>query len=201
MWRCAGLFVMVLVLLADVGAAQETAGAVSRVKGEATASVGGSTRTLSQGSPVFTGDRIRTGSDTRVEITMTDRAVITLGDDTEFTIGEFEEAERGRIFGLFEGVFLAVSGVVADGRASPMTVRTRLGLVGVRGTTVWGVQSPEKLQVVLLDGRIFVESAGRRIDITEPLTLTTVLPGAPPTAPVRVSPEALEAAQRTVAFE
>lgn len=199
--KLAPFFMLVPLLFATAVAAQEIAGTVSRAKGEATATFGRSTRTLAPGTPVFVGDRILTGDDTRLEIRMTDGAVVTLGDGSEFTVGEFEAAERGRLFGLFRGVFLAVSGTLADGRTSPMTVQTQLAIVGVRGTTVWGVQRPDQLQVVLLDGRIFVESVGRRIDLTEPLTLTTVLPGAPPTEPVRVSDEALEAAKRTVAFE
>jgi hypothetical protein len=195
------LIVLFGALTMSAVAAQEAAGNVSRVRGEATARFGPETRSLTVGSAVFAGDRILTGKNTRLEITMVDEAVVTLGDESEFSIGEFEEAARGRIFGLFQGVFLAVSGQLAKGRTSPMTVQTRLATIGIRGTTVWGVQSPEKLQVVLLDGRIFVESVGRRVELTEPRTLTTVLPGAPPTAPVRVSDEALEAAQRTVAFE
>ncbi len=195
--------VLVVLCLAPVVAlAQEAAGSVTRLKGTATAAISGVARTLGPGSPVFAGDRIRTGNDTRLELRMADQAVITLGDDTEFTVGEFEAGERGRVLGLVQGVFLAASGTLRDGRLSPATLYTPLAVIGVRGTTVWGVQSPEKLQVVLLDGRlVFVESQGRRIDLTEPLTLTVVVPGEAPTAPARVPPDALEAAKRTVAFD
>lgn len=191
-----------LLLSASPSHAVDPAGAVSRLKGTARTEVAGIVRPLAVGSEVFAGDKILTAKGTRIEIRMTDGGIITLGDDSVFTIGAFEAAERGRVLGLVKGVFLALTGKLPGGGLSPMTIHTPLAVIGVRGTTLWGQQDPTRLQVALLDGkRVFVESAGRRVELTVPLTGTSVLPGRPPTEPSRWSDERLNAAKRTVAFE
>lgn len=198
---CLALLIVILAVAPSSALAQEAAGTITRLKGEAMAGVADLRRPLAVGSPIYVGDRITTGTRTRVEMTMADGSVITLGDGSEFTIGDFEAEERGRVFGLLRGVFLAVSGTLSSGSTSLLTIGTPFGTIGVRGTTLWGTQSAEKLEVVLIDGRIFVESRGRRIELTTPRTATTVLPGAAPTPPAPVSEEELEAARRTIAFE
>jgi hypothetical protein len=195
------LLVLALVSSPPVAAAAEVAGVVSRVQGSATATSAGASRPLTADGEVFAGDQIATGKDSRLEVRMADGAVITLGDGSVFTIGAAEPEKRGRVYGLFRGVFLAVSGKLADGRTSNLTILTPVASVGIRGTSFWGSQSPELFQIVLLEGTgVVVESAGRRVVLTKRESGTRVEAGRAPTSPTQWSGERLDAAKASVAF-
>jgi hypothetical protein len=195
------LVVVALIATTSVATAAEVAGVVSRLQGSATATAAGVSRPLAANGEVFPGDQIATGKDSRLEIRMADGAVITLGDDGLFTIGGIEPEKRGRVYGLFQGVFLAVSGKLADGRTSKLTILTPVATVGIRGTTFWGSQSPDLFEIVLLDGTgVYVESAGRRVVLTRPESGTRVEVGRAPTKPSPWEGDRLNAAKATVAF-
>lgn len=201
--RSAGLLLLLLLfaLVTPVRAA-DVAGTVARLQGSATAGLDGARRDLTEGAPLRFGDRIMTGTSSRLEMRMHDGAVITLGENANFTIGAFEREERGGVYGLLRGAFLAISGKLDDATSSPMTVISPIATAGIRGTTVWGEQSPDKLEMALFDGkRVFVEAQGRRVDLTEPLFGTTVLPGQPPTKPKRWGDPKIEKAKTSVAFD
>ncbi len=145
-------------------ASEDQAGTVVRLQGTAVAGDRG--RPLAVGSPVHYGERIATKSNTRLRLRLIDGAVITLGDHSTFTIQGFAPEEQGTIFDLTNGVFLGISGALG-GVDRPMTIKTNLGTVGIRGTTFWGRLDPGHLQVALIDGaRVFVEASGRRYELT-----------------------------------
>ncbi len=202
-WRWLALVLGLLVVAPAAVTAAEPAGAVERLKGRAAATLAGVERALFVGGQVHVGDRIATGPESRLEVRLTDGATITLGDDSVFTIGGFDTDDRGRVLGLFQGVFLAVTAEIAKASGGGrLTVLTELATIGIRGTTLWGSQEPERLQIALLAGTgVFVEGSGIRVEMTETLTGTSVTPGRPPTAPSRWSDERIEAARRSVAFD
>ena len=79
--------------------AAELAGKVSRVKGDASAVVGGTSRKLSEGEKIFVGETLRTGKDTRLEIVMIDEAKLTLGDNSRLLVETYlfnESANTGK---------------------------------------------------------------------------------------------------------
>ncbi|MCW5699681.1 MAG: FecR domain-containing protein [Rhodospirillales bacterium] len=198
------LIVLVFALLVTITAAHsaEIAGKVSRLQGAATATASGVSRDLKAGAAIMFGDRILTGESSRLEMRMHDGAVITLGDNAHFTIGEFESDDRGGVFGLFRGAFLAVSGKINESTSSPLTVLTPNAVAGVRGTTIWGEQDGETLSMALFEGKLlFVESRGLRVDLTEPLFGTTVKAGKRPTKPKRWGDAKIEKAKASVAFK
>lgn len=198
--RSACLLLLLVMSLTPAHAA-DVAGTVARLQGSATAALAGSSRDLTEGAPLQFGDRIMTGAASRLEMRMHDGAVITLGENANFTIGAFEREERGGVYGLLRGAFLAVSGKINDTTSSPMTVISPIATAGIRGTTIWGEQSPDKLEMALFDGtHAFVEAQGRHVDLTDPLFGTTVVAGQPPTKPKRWGDPKIAKAKASVAF-
>ena len=198
----APLVILMFAVAAPTATAQDVAGTVIRLQGAAMArSPDGTARALAPGVDVLVGEQITTDRNTRLRLRLIDGAVITLGDHSTFTLAGYEPASRGVVLDLLQGVFLGVTGLVEDDTPAPITVETPLGSFGVRGTTFWGRQGPGRMEVAILDGRaVFVESAGVRVELDEPLLGTDVFPGEAPTPPSRWSDERLEASRLTVAF-
>ena len=185
-------------------AAQDIAGRVSRLSGTAIATAGGLSRGLRLGADVHIGDKISTARNTRLQMTMTDDAVITLGDHSFFVIEEYGDAGQGgsAALELIQGVFLAASGALTKVRPDNVVIATPLASIGIRGTEFWGEQSSRSLTVALLDGLgVYIENPDGRVDLTETGAFTTVTGfGVAPTTPTQIDPDVLAAARRTVTF-
>jgi len=178
--RTVRLLTLLLVFALPMGVdAAEKAGTVSRLKGAAIATQAGESRALAVGAPVFIGDRLSTGRDTRIEMNMTDGTILTLGDHSTFILEDYGES-RGAVMELVQGV-----------------------LLGVSGTTFWGGQETDRLGVVMLEGTaVTVTTAGGTVELTEPYASTNVTdPTQVPTPPGTWSPERLATARKTVSFE
>jgi hypothetical protein len=167
-------------------AAEQAAGAVDRLTGEATATRGGFTRPLFADAQVFEGDRIETGREARLRLAMADGGVITLGADAVMIVRGYRTGPRPRAtLELIGGAFLATTGAIAGPDPDAFTIQTPSAILGVRGTTVWGEQKDDHLAVLLLAGTaVEVISPGGTAILTERNDGTDVRGEAPPTAPV-----------------
>ncbi len=145
----------------------DEAGIVLRLRGLATAVYGDRNRTLAVGDAVKYGEQIATATNTRLQLRLLDGAVITVGDNSTFTVEGYEPDDKGIIFDFLNGVFLGITDSEDEKRTVPMTIETTLGAIGIRGTTFWGRIDPGHLQVALLEGRsVFVDAFGQRIELT-----------------------------------
>jgi len=201
--RTVRLLTLLLVFALPMGVdAAEKAGTVSRLKGAAIATQAGESRALAVGAPVFIGDRLSTGRDTRIEMNMTDGTILTLGDHSTFILEDYGES-RGAVMELVQAVLLGVSGSLAKLRDDGMTIQTPVATIGIRGTTFWGGQETDRLGVVMLEGTaVTVTTAGGTVELTEPYASTNVTdPTQVPTPPGTWSPERLATARKTVSFE
>lgn len=201
---CIMLVLVALALgVATPAAAADLAATVLRLQGTAMArSPEGEARALDTGAELYVGEEIRTEADTRLRMRLIDGAVITLGDHSTFTLVGYQPESEGMVLDLIEGVFRAVSGTINEQQARPMTVRTPLGVMGIRGTTFWGRQHEDHLEVALLEGKsVFVESEGVRVVLDEAKEGTDVLPGQPPTPPKPWGQQRLDAAAAMVSFQ
>jgi len=201
------IFAILVLALWTAGAAGavELAGTVTRVKGDATARQDGEApRPLGEGSAIFVGDAVTTGIATRLEIRLTDDAVVILGDRVVLVVDHYVYAPgRGRgVLSLFTGVFKAASGGLAQIAGAPFRINTPAGTIGIRGTEFWGEQRADRLLVALLSGKgVFVRNPAGRVDIARPGFATRVpAPGQPPTPPFQLSPAELQRALGTVDF-
>jgi len=183
----------------------ETAGTVNRLSGVATATRGKISLPLSNGMMVLVGDRVSTGDDTRLRLSLISGATITLGDNSSIIV-EAQEAKRGgqAVLEFVRGVFLAVTSAVTDSPPleDTMKVRTPNAVLGIRGTTVWGEQQPNHLGVIMLSGKgVAVTAPEGTVVLNAPLLGTDVRSGEPPTSPKRWGQKRIDAANRSVAFE
>lgn len=194
-----------LVLPFDGALAADEAGTVSRLRGTATARSSDTTRALTAGATVFVGDLIETGAASRVELTLLDGAVMTLGDNSSLLIDQYLVSASGGGTGALKvlgGVFLAVTGALGKTPGASFNVTTPVATIGVRGTTFWGRLKSDGLLVALLDGRAIVVSNAAGQVVINRVGVATQVPAAQqtPASPFALTPAQLDAARATVAW-
>ena len=69
-------------------AGQEAIGAVSRIRGEASAMRGGATQALGLNASIFLNEVVSTGETARLEVTFTDNTRLTLGEKAKLTLAQ-----------------------------------------------------------------------------------------------------------------
>src|SRR5262252_3488048 len=116
------LIALSLFLLAAVAEAQTPVGRVSQLTGEKAGvaqAPGGPVRKLAIGDPVFSGDRVRTGDGTVLQIEFTDKSRFTLGPNSLFEVEQYFQAAAG-VSGeesfharVLKGTFRFLSGLIA----------------------------------------------------------------------------------------
>ncbi len=90
------------------------------------------------GSPVFAGDRIITGADSSVGITLRDDTLLSTGPKSVLALDSFAfdtTTHAGVINGsLKRGTLAVVSGKIAKQSSNTVQFRTPATIIGVRGT-------------------------------------------------------------------
>lgn len=163
--------------------AQETAGVVEKIRGEAFQLADGSKKPLSVGSAILAGDLVTTGDDARLLIRFVDQSTLTMGEKAQLGIDELvyvsagREPERGeQALKFVAGVFQFVSGKIAHSDTAQVVLSTPVATIGIRGTKLLAGE----LQVGMPAGQPhygfqILEGA---IDIVAPLgTVTLDKPG------------------------
>src|SRR5688500_4854461 len=132
------LFGLVLAMSGAAAAAADYAGVVKTAKGSAAIERAGSKIALAPGARVNAGDRIVTGSDGYLGITMRDDTLLTLGPGSILaldTYGFDPKTHDGNFLAtLTRGVLSVVTGLIAKRSPDAFAVKTRISTMGVRGT-------------------------------------------------------------------
>lgn len=210
--RFAGILLVALSLLAGTAvsqdvAAQDPAGEVARLRGEASRG----NDSLAVGSQVLVGDTIRSGPGARVEIRFLDESSLTLGENAEIVIDRFFFEARGsrQSIEVLQGVFRFITGAVGKTAPDWVAVRTPVATIGIRGTdfiggelTVGMPPGQSHYGFQLKDGAVdVVTPAGSVVlDETGEGTFLPLNRLAAPTEPNIWSPEAAAEADNAVAF-
>lgn len=194
-----------LILLAGETRAED-AGRVIRLRGAAQARDGAVSRPLAAGDPVRSGETLRTGPGSRLLVQFSDGMELTLSDGAEMTLAAYEwspDRTAGKAeLALSEGSFLLQTGAVGKLPGHPLTVKTPLASVGVRGTRFWGGPLDAPLSVLLIEGRVVVSSAAGSVELGTPGEGTSVArPGEAPRPPSFWGEERINRAFATVSFE
>jgi hypothetical protein len=128
----------VFALLATCAAAQDYAGVVKTAKGTVTAERGSVRVPLAPGSRVNEGDRIVTGSDGYVGVTMRDDTLLTLGPGSVLALDTYafdpKTHDGNFLASLTKGVLSVVTGLISKRSPDSFVVKTRVSTMGVRGT-------------------------------------------------------------------
>ncbi|WP_170958904.1 FecR family protein [Magnetospirillum sp. 15-1] len=195
-----------LILPAPGVRAAEPAGKVVRLQGGAEARQDDASRVLAAGDPVRAGETLRTGPGSRLLVLFADGMELTLSDGAEMTVAAFDwdarQAAGKAELTLGRGSFLLRTGAVGKLPDHPLTVRTPLASVGVRGTQFWGGPLDAPLSVLLIEGRVVVSSPTGSVELGTPGEGTSVTePGATPLPPTFWGEQRIQRAFATVGFE
>lgn len=147
----------------------ETAGRVSFVTGDVTASTAdGSTRTLRRGDVINGGDKISTRAG-RLQIRFTDGGFVSLQPNTIFGVDEYlytnrKPEESSLFFSLLQGGMRTITGTIGKVNKQSYKVRTPVATIGIRGTGYRARVTDKGLLVSVGSG--FVNVSTRAGDIT-----------------------------------
>lgn len=132
------LIAVVLTVFALGAGADEYAGVVKTSKGSASVERAGGRVALVPGTAVNQGDRILTGQDGYVGITMRDDTLLTLGPNTNLALDTYafdpKTHEGSFLASLTKGALSVVTGLIARRSPDSFLVKTRISTMGVRGT-------------------------------------------------------------------
>ena len=145
-----------------------TVGAVDKVQARVDATQGGQTRALAVNSDVYFRDRCHSGKDARLQATLKDGTQLTLGENATLVVDEFVY-DPNRSLGelsiqVVRGAFLYTGGLIEKELGAKVEIRTPIGAIGLRGTTVWGGPIDNGYGVIVLSGAATV--TGRRGTVT-----------------------------------
>jgi hypothetical protein len=132
--------VLVLALFAGWAGSSLAAeiGQVKIAKGQVTIERQGKTLPAVVGARLQNSDRIRTGADGSVGITMDDDSLLSAGPYSELSLDQYvfdATTNQGRFdASLNKGTLAVISGRIAKQAPDAMTVRTPTAILGVRGT-------------------------------------------------------------------
>ncbi len=90
-----------------------------------------------RGTAVDAGDRVATGPDGMVQLTMIDNARLSLRPKTEFVIEQYSQTaqgEQGGILNLLKGTLRTFTGALAQTNRDKFVMKTRVATVGIRGS-------------------------------------------------------------------
>jgi hypothetical protein len=138
----AGLLLALAMIVAFAGrpadAQEGSVGVVVKLSGSAAAVREGSTVALGLGDPIFVGDRLETGTDGGLGVTLKDNSLLSLGPSSVFELTDFvldpvaeSFALRGRII---NGSMVVTTGEIGDIAPENVTFETPYGVIGIRGT-------------------------------------------------------------------
>ena len=168
-----------------IGQVQDLSGQVTVVRAD------GTREQLAAGDAVFQGDVVETAAGGAVNLLFVDETTFALGADARLALDEmvFNPATQtgSSSFSVLKGVFVFVSGQIAQTDNTQMTVTTPVATIGIRGTTVAGDVRPagEESTFTVIDGEIAVVTQGGTVLMSE-ANATTVITSflAPPSPPV-----------------
>ncbi len=113
-------------------------GKVKRCEGSVNLERAGLTQPVQVGSPVHVGDRVRTGVDGAVGITLADDTLLTAGPNSTLLINEFRfdptTREGNMLTTLLKGTLSVVTGLLARQTPENVSFRTPNVVLGIRGT-------------------------------------------------------------------
>lgn len=123
---------------ASVVAAAADAGVVKRVQGAVSLQRGTQTLPVAAGTAVQVGDRLVTGTDGHVGLTLADDTRLTAGPGSTLVVSDFRfdsTTNDGNVLvQLLKGSLHFVSGLIAKQSPQNVNVQTRNAMMGVRGT-------------------------------------------------------------------
>jgi hypothetical protein len=118
--------------------AQAKSGEFTFVVGEVSlVKAGGQRSKPVRGTQVDAGDRVITGANGMVQMTMVDNARLSLRPKTEFVIEQYGRSARGEeggLLNLIKGTLRTFTGAISQANRDRFVMKTRVATVGIRGS-------------------------------------------------------------------
>src|SRR6476659_3082205 len=132
---------------------------------------GGAAVPLTPGTPLRANDQLRTGSNARVQLKMSEGSTVKLGENAKFIIDKTET--RGvftATLSVIAGAFRFTTDALRKATRRDITIKVKNVTAGIRGTDLWGKSTDERDLVCLLEGKIAVGSEGHpSVTLDQPL--------------------------------
>jgi len=132
-----------------IGAAGAVAGKVEALSAYA----GAIGRIVQSGQPLYLNDKITTGPQGRLQVLLQDETVFTIGPNSAMVLDEFvynPSSGSGKLSArILKGVFRFVSGAIARKQPEDMSIKTPVGVIGIRGTIGGGDVGDDSVLIVL----------------------------------------------------
>src|SRR3972149_291055 len=141
----------------------------------------------SVGAELNEGDRVKTGSDGRIEVSLQDGSKLTIGNNTEMEITKFLiEKDRRSATIFLQGKLRAV--IAKFSGKTNMKVKTPTAVAGIKGTD-FIVMNEGKANVLFgQEGAVAVKGKDKETVALLPNTMTENTQGHMPITPVKVEP-------------
>ena len=178
---------------AFAAAASVDAGSVETMAGEGFAERASKRRHLAVNAPVYVGDLVSTGIQSRLALRLGASTQVRLGADARLRLDRYI-VDAGGVLELQRGTML-FDGEKTRGNVA---VRSPFALIAVRGTRFFAGPSANVFGVFVARGRVSVTAAGRRVELTEGMGTNIAYPGARPTDPTAWGAARIQAALASV---
>lgn len=130
--------IILVMMMPSLAYADEEAGTVKTVKGSVTIERGAQKLSASVGGKVFASDRLITGADSSVGITLRDSTQLAAGPNSVLNLEKFafdSTTHKGTMDAtLKRGTLSVISGKIAKSNPDSVRFRTPTVTLGVRGT-------------------------------------------------------------------
>ena len=181
---------MAVLVLASVSFASSSIGTIGNMSGAVYFKPGGGAKwaVAAKGAGLGTGDRVKTGSDGRASLRLSDNSSLTLGNDTEIEITEFllEKGSRSAVYSISTGKVRA-----AVGRFSGKTdikVKTPTSVSGVKGTDFIVMNQGNANVIFGEESSVQVSGDDGKPVVVKSNTMTENTKGTAPIHPEKVDP-------------
>ena len=141
---------------------------------------------LTLGSPLYLNDQITTGESAAVSVRFVDRTSFSIGEDSRLTIDEYiydPTTAEGKVdISVLKGMFVFISGLVADENPQNMTISTPGATIGIRGTEGGGEigEAGESSYYFNADGIIEIITLIGSVIVDETMEVAVVSPSGTP---------------------
>lgn len=177
-------------LLSFAAVAEDSAGSVKDLKGEAYAEAAAARRTLAPQAAIMLGDHVETGDQSRITLLLGHRTTLRLGAHGSVMIDKFLVEAGGEIT-LQSGPLMVEH--TEGGTAEPMQIHTDYGLIAVRGTRVFVGPEGKALAVFVERGEVSVRAGGRSVTLHAGEGTAIATPGARPARVARWKQKRIDA--------
>ncbi|MGE4220558.1 MAG: FecR domain-containing protein [Alphaproteobacteria bacterium] len=195
--------------------AQEVAGRVVRLQGDASEVLGNTRVALAVGSPVHRNGTVETGKDARAELAFLDDSRLTLGAEARVGLDELvydmrpDSRRSEQAIRVVAGTFKFLSGAIGKQMPQAVAFTTPVATIGIRGTEFFGGPLASGMPpgqfhygFMILDGAIAVDTPQGGVTLDDP-NEGTFLPmsgGAAPTPPATWAQDSIDEAFASIAF-